>query len=90
MKRLAAYVDSGLIAATMSADWHDLIESTPEVLRGKPRLKGTRIPVALVLGYLAAGHNVPSIQDELPDVTPDHVRACLAYARALADFELAA
>ena len=35
--------------------WRQHIVSTPEVLSGKPRIDGTRIPVALVLGYLAAG-----------------------------------
>jgi uncharacterized protein (DUF433 family) len=35
-----------------------IIESTPDVLRGKPRIKGTRIPVSLILGYLAAGEIV--------------------------------
>jgi uncharacterized protein (DUF433 family) len=39
----------------MRADWKNYITSDPEILRGKPRLKGTRIPVSLVLGYLAAG-----------------------------------
>ncbi len=71
-------------------DWNLHIVSTPDVLRGKPRLKGTRIPVSLVLGYLAAGHDAEAIRAELPDVQPEHVRACLAYARALADFEVAA
>ncbi|MFN2482204.1 MAG: DUF433 domain-containing protein, partial [Pyrinomonadaceae bacterium] len=36
-------------------DWRRYIVSTPEVLCGKPRIDGTRISVALILGYLAAG-----------------------------------
>jgi uncharacterized protein (DUF433 family) len=72
------------------AGWHAYIESTPDVLRGKPRLKGTRIPAALILGYLAAGYDAEAIREEFPDVEPEHVRACLEYARALADFEVAA
>jgi len=40
----------------MNIKWQDHIESTPNnVLRGKPRIKGTRIPVSLILGYLAFG-----------------------------------
>jgi uncharacterized protein (DUF433 family) len=72
----------------MGSDWKDLIVSTPEVLRGKPRVKGTRIPVSLVLGYLAAGRSAEDIRDELPDITPAHITACLEYARALSEFEI--
>ena len=74
----------------MHIDWKDYIESTADVLRGKPRLKNTRIPVALVLGYLANGHSPDQIITEFPDLTPDGVSACLDYARELADFEIAA
>lgn len=39
----------------MKTKWRKYIVSTPDVLRGKPRINGTRIPVSLILGYLAAG-----------------------------------
>ena len=68
--------------------WRNYIESTPEVLRGKPRIKGTRIPVSLILGYLADGHTIEEIIDEFPDLTREHVAACLDYARELAEFEV--
>ena len=68
----------------------DHIESTPDVLRGKPRLKGTRIPVRLVLGYLAAGRSKAEIIAELPDVKDAQIAACLDYARALSEFETTA
>lgn len=45
----------------MKANWRDHIESTPNVLRGKPRIKGTRIPVSLILGFLAAGSTFEEI-----------------------------
>jgi uncharacterized protein (DUF433 family) len=67
--------------------WQDHIESTPNVLRGKPRVKGTRIPVSLILGYLASGNTPEQIISEFPDLTLDHISACLDYARALAEFE---
>jgi len=53
----------------MRVDWKEYIVSTPDVLRGKPRLKDTRIPVSLVLGYLAAGHTPTEILQEFPDLT---------------------
>lgn len=36
-------------------DWRDRIVSNPEILVGKPVIKGTRIPVELILGWLANG-----------------------------------
>ena len=71
-------------------DWRHYITSTPDVLRGKPRIEGTRIPVALILGYLASGAGTEEIIEEFPDLRPEHVRACLEYARELAEFEVAA
>ena len=72
------------------SNWREQIVSTPEVLRGKPRIKGTRIPVSLILGYLAAGSTVEDIRRELPDLTPEQISACLSYARDLSEFEIAA
>ena len=71
----------------MPIHWRDHIVSTPDILRGKPRIKGTRIPVSLLLGYLAAGHTIDEIIAELPDVKAVQIQACLDYARELAEFE---
>lgn len=73
----------------MSIDWKEHIVSDPEVLRGKPRLKGTRIAVSLVLGYLAAGKTTSEIVAEFPDLIQKQIVACLDYARELAEFEAA-
>ena len=70
-------------------NWQERIVSTPDVLKGKPRLKGTRIPVSLILGYLASGTSVDDLQREFPDLTPVDVSACLRYARDLSEFEVA-
>ena len=69
----------------MAIHWRDHIISTPDILRGKPRIKGTRIPVSLLLGYLAAGHTTDEIIAEFPDIKAMQIRACLDYARELAD-----
>ena len=74
----------------MKVNWKDYIVSSPDVIRGKPRIKGTRIPVSLILGYLAAGDNVEKIIQEYPDLDKEQIAACLDYARDLADFEVAA
>jgi uncharacterized protein (DUF433 family) len=75
---------------TMKTDWKECIVSTPDVLRGKPRIKGTRIPVSLILGYLAAGKTIEEIIQEFPDLTRENITACLDYARDLAEFEVSA
>jgi uncharacterized protein (DUF433 family) len=71
-------------------EWRENILSDPEVLHGKPCIKGTRIPAALILGYLAAGRETGDILIEFPDLTSTDVLACLDYARDLADFEAVA
>jgi uncharacterized protein (DUF433 family) len=70
--------------------WQQHIESTPNVLKGKPRIKGTRIPVGLILGYLATGYDAEKIITEFPDLNEQHIAACLDYARELASFEVVA
>ena len=72
-----------------ATDWRQHIESTPDILGGRPRLKGTRIPVSLILGYLAEGASAADIIVEYPDLSAELIAACLAYARELADFEVA-
>jgi uncharacterized protein (DUF433 family) len=71
----------------MTVPWKQHIVSDPEILREKPRIKGTRIPVGLVLGYSAAGKTSAEILAEFPDLTHEQIAACLDYARELAEFE---
>ncbi|MBI4965143.1 MAG: DUF433 domain-containing protein [Desulfomonile tiedjei] len=73
----------------MHIAWQDYIESTPDVLHGKPRIKSTRIPVSLLLGYLAEGYSPEQIIGEFPDLNKEQIAACLDYARDLAEFEVA-
>jgi uncharacterized protein (DUF433 family) len=73
----------------VESGWREHIVSTPDVLRGKPRIKGTRIPVSLVLGYLAAGKSVEEIIGEFPDLEREQIAACLDYARDLSEYEVA-
>lgn len=74
----------------MSVSWRDHIVSDSDVLRGKPRLKNTRIAVSLVLGCLAEGWTATRIIEEYPDLTETHINACLDFARELAETETAA
>ena len=55
------------------------IEIDPNIRFGKPCVKGTRISVYDVLGWLAAGMTTLEIVDDFPELKDVHVRACLAY-----------
>lgn len=60
------------------------IVSDPKILGGKPVVKGTRIPVSLVLGKLAGGMSIDEVIYEYY-LTIEGVRAALGYAEQLAD-----
>lgn len=57
----------------------------PQICFGKPTVRGHRIWVSLVLGYLAEGWSVEQIVEEFPNLEPIDVRACVAYGARLAD-----
>jgi len=56
------------------------IEINPSVMLGKPVIRGTRIPVELVLRKLAEGATNPDLRDAYPRLTDEDIRACLQYA----------
>jgi uncharacterized protein (DUF433 family) len=62
-------------------DWRHRISADPDVLVGKPVVKGTRISVELVLDLLAAGYTPEQVRVQYDHLTPEDVQACLAYAR---------
>ncbi len=68
-------------------NWRDRIVSDRQILKGKPCVKGTRIPAALILGYLAAGRDHAAILKEFPGLQSEDIAACLNFARDLASFE---
>ena len=58
----------------------DRITIDPAVRFGKPCVRGTRITVGDVLGYLAGGTSEEELMEEFPQITREDIRACLAYA----------
>jgi uncharacterized protein (DUF433 family) len=56
------------------------IEVNPNVMMGKPVIRGTRIPVELVLRKLGEGATEADLLDAYPRLTPEDIRAALAYA----------
>ena len=61
-------------------DYHTIITIEPGKRAGKPCIRGLRITVGDVLGWLAAGMSHAEIIDDFPDLTEEDIRACLAYA----------
>lgn len=57
----------------------------PDVVHGRPVVRGTRIRVTDVLSLLASGASEDEILEDYPYLTGDDIRACLAYAAAQAD-----
>ena len=60
----------------------DRITVDPEIFGGKPIIRGMRISVETIIGLLAHGQTIEEILDDYPDLEPEDVRACLAYAHA--------
>jgi uncharacterized protein (DUF433 family) len=58
----------------------DRISVDPAVRFGKPCVRGTRITVGDVLGYLASGMSENALLAEFPQLVADDIKACLAYA----------
>jgi uncharacterized protein (DUF433 family) len=61
-------------------NYHDYITLEPGKRSGKPCIRGLRITVYDVLGYLAAGLTPDNIVSDFPDLTLDDIKACLAFA----------
>ncbi len=65
----------------------DRIVCDPKICSGKPCIKGTRIPVHIILDLLAAGEDIQGIKRAYPNITDEDIKSCLTYASVLADEE---
>jgi uncharacterized protein (DUF433 family) len=61
-------------------NWQEYIISDPDIMFGKPCVKGTRIPVDLVVEKLANGETVEYLLTAYPRLTKEVILACLKYA----------
>ena len=59
------------------------ITANPEIFGGKPIIRGMRISVELILSLLAQGVAQEEILADYPDLQPDDIRACIAYAHSV-------
>ena len=69
--------------ATKQQTYQDRIIVDPQILVGKPVIKGTRIPVELVLERLEEDVDTTLIFEDYPQLTPEDIKACLWYAKEL-------
>jgi uncharacterized protein (DUF433 family) len=60
---------------------HPRIVLDPDILAGKPVIKGTRLAVEFIVGLMADGWSEAEILGEYPGLTREDILACLAYAR---------
>lgn len=61
-------------------NWQDRIETDPEILAGKPAIRGTRIAVELILNWLGQGWTVEQILESYPQLVAEDIRAALPFA----------
>ena len=67
---------------------YNAITTNPRRRGGRPCVRDLRISVGDVLGWLALGHGVDQIVADYPELRPEDIRACLAYAAARESHEV--
>ncbi len=65
----------------MERNWQARITTNPKVMFGKPVIKGTRIPVELILEKLGHGETVEHLLKAYPRITREDISACLLFAQ---------
>lgn len=63
-------------------DWQTRITIDPDVLVGKPIIKGTRLAVEFIIDLLSQGWSIEEILRNYPGITVVDIQACLSYASA--------
>jgi len=66
----------------------DRIVVDPNILVGKPVIKGTRIPVYLIIELIAGGMTIKDVLKEYPELREEDVKAALLYASKLLEREI--
>lgn len=79
-----------LLKQEVYMNWHQYISSDPAICGGTACVKGTRIPVSVVLDNLAAGLSSDELIKNYPSLTVEAIRAALAYAAEISHERLLA
>ncbi len=69
-------------------DWREFISIDSEIHHGDPCIKGTRVPVSMILGSLADGLTVEEILTAYPQLSTEAIRASFAYASEMMSDEI--
>src|SRR5207237_7114337 len=72
---------------TKQTDYQERIVRIPGLVGGKPVIKGTRIPVDMILERLTYDLDLKALFEDYPDLTEEDIKACLAYAKELVEDE---
>lgn len=70
--------------------WEERIDRDPDILSGKPIIKGTRISVEFILNLLSSGWSYEEVLESYPHLTRESILAALEYAWKLVDQETGA
>lgn len=68
-------------------DWQARITINPDILVGKPIIKGTRLAVEFIIDLLAQGWSIDEILRNYPGITAADIQACLSYASMILQSE---
>jgi uncharacterized protein (DUF433 family) len=77
------HIDRSDVPRARPMDWRARITSDPAVCHGKACIKGTRIPVSVILDNLAVGESNSEILRLYPTLHPEDIVAAIAYAAEL-------
>ena len=69
-------------------DWREHIHSDPDIMGGKPVIRGTRITVEIVLEWLAAGWTEAELFENYPRLTSEGLKAVFAFSREIVSEQL--
>jgi uncharacterized protein (DUF433 family) len=61
-------------------NWQEHITIDKNIHHGEPCIKGTRVPVSIIVGSIADGMSIDEILDEYPQLKRESIQAALAYA----------
>lgn len=64
----------------MNQVWQERIVTDPKIMFGKPVIKGTRVPVELILEKIALGESVEHLLQAYPRISREDITACLFFA----------
>lgn len=73
--------------AKTRSDLLSRINANPDILRGRPRIKGTRIGVYMILEAVAVGLSLEELRVQWPELKPEDIQAALLYGARSTNYE---